>query len=88
MVARTLAYSLLKDTSNLRDGITALNALGLGNLTGDTEREASEKETLGILLGASSLAPLIYAIMPEEVRVEQPVSFSPTTNGITLPLRL
>ena len=82
------AYSNFKDASDLRDGIAVANALGLGGSTGNAVREASEKEGLGIAISVCSLALLIYAIIPEEVRVEQPLTINLNTKQLTLSLKL
>ena len=81
------SFTSFSKASDLRDGIDAAKALGLGAYTGQAETEASEKETIGVLTAIGSLALFIVAFDATETTIEQPVSLVPTSNGVTLSLR-
>ena len=81
-------YAFISSASEKRDAIDALNALNLGYLTGDLEKEAAEKELFAGLVGVASLVCLIVAFTPTEVLIEQPISLRPTGSGIRIEFQL
>lgn len=80
------SFSSFSKASDLRDGIDAAKALGLGAYTSKAESDASEKETTGVLTAIGSLVLFYIAFDATETTIEQPVSLVPTSHGVTLSL--
>jgi hypothetical protein len=76
------AVSLFGDASDYSKAADAFNILGLHNLADEANSESSTKLWEGIGLSAVAIAFLIWAVIPTETYIDQPVSIIPTSNGV------